>query len=214
MNRRTIGATVVTVMWIVAGFVWYLAQPESFAGLKANQVGDSLAGFFAPLAFLWIIVAYLQQGDELQQNTEALRLQEKRLAAQVEESRRHVETARQRLELERERRLQAQESRKEQLQPGFESAGGSSRGGVPWTMKVEVGGGSAQDIAVALGGKSLDVKGGEYVKDGQRFQVEVPKRHKGEVLEISYLDEEGDRRTQKYTYTGRASFKPYVGSQA
>ena len=38
---------------------------QSFSGLEPNSVGDFLAGLFAPLAFLWLVVGLLQQGQEL-----------------------------------------------------------------------------------------------------------------------------------------------------
>lgn len=47
-----------------------------------NELGDFLAGSFSPLAFLWLVLGYLQQQEELQQNTEALRLQAAELKTQ------------------------------------------------------------------------------------------------------------------------------------
>lgn len=46
--------------------------------LKPNEWGDFFAGFFAPLAFLWLIFGYYQQGQEL-------RLQAQEFANFVEE---------------------------------------------------------------------------------------------------------------------------------
>ena len=45
----------------------------------------------APLAFLWLVIGYFQQGDELSQNTKALEQQEKALQLQVDELRQSVE---------------------------------------------------------------------------------------------------------------------------
>ena len=53
--------------------------------IEPNELGDSLAGFFAPLAFLWLFFGYYQQGQELKQNTEALRLQSEELSNLVRE---------------------------------------------------------------------------------------------------------------------------------
>lgn len=47
--------------------------------LKLNEKGDFLAGIFSPLAFLWLVYGYLQQGQELKQNTKALKMQAEEL---------------------------------------------------------------------------------------------------------------------------------------
>ena len=40
-----------------------------------SAYGDFLAGAVAPIAFLWLILGYMQQGQELKENTNALRQQ-------------------------------------------------------------------------------------------------------------------------------------------
>lgn len=58
--------------------------------LTSNELGDFLAGTFAAPAFFILILGYIQQGKELQQNTAALQLQAKELRSSVEEYRRLV----------------------------------------------------------------------------------------------------------------------------
>jgi len=45
------------------------------AGLpkELNAQGDFFAGFFAPLAFLWLVLGYLQQGEELRMQAQELK---------------------------------------------------------------------------------------------------------------------------------------------
>ncbi|MFN4312570.1 MAG: hypothetical protein ACK4FK_18455 [Ferrovibrio sp.] len=38
---------------------------RKFWCLPPNEMGDFFAGIFAPLAFLWLVLGYMQQGDEL-----------------------------------------------------------------------------------------------------------------------------------------------------
>jgi hypothetical protein len=59
---------------------------DEFATLRLNEWGDFLAGVAAPVALLWLVLGYLQQGIELRQNTEALRLQYQELRSQVKET--------------------------------------------------------------------------------------------------------------------------------
>lgn len=54
-----------------------------FCNLKLNELGDFLAGVFGPIAFLWLVLGYVQQGRELRINSEALRLQAEELANSV-----------------------------------------------------------------------------------------------------------------------------------
>lgn len=64
-----------TGIWLSCG-VWFISCNWSrVSSLEPNALGDMLAGFFAPLAFLWLVAGYLQQGRELMQNTKAILLQ-------------------------------------------------------------------------------------------------------------------------------------------
>ncbi len=63
---------------------------QAFWRAPPNEFGDALAGIFAPLAFLWLVVATFLQRDELQaqrkeleQNREALMLQAEELKNSV-----------------------------------------------------------------------------------------------------------------------------------
>jgi hypothetical protein len=84
-GRTTVGIILSAVYLIVAALIlqenWALAKQ-----MKPNEWGDFLAGVFAPLAFLWLVLGYFQQGDELRLNTEALKLQAEELRHQVAET--------------------------------------------------------------------------------------------------------------------------------
>ena len=91
--------------------------------MTLNEWGDFFAGVVAPLAFLWLILGYLQQGEEVRSNTETLRLQQQALqqqvagtAALVRNSEQQAKAAVERLELERSKyeRLLAQEKARTQ----------------------------------------------------------------------------------------------------
>lgn len=51
--------------------------------LELNELGDFFAGVFGPLAILWLVLGFFQQGMELRQNNEALNLQAQELRASV-----------------------------------------------------------------------------------------------------------------------------------
>lgn len=51
--------------------------------MTPNEVGDFLAGIFGPLALLWVVLGFLQQGAELRYSRDALILQAKELRSSV-----------------------------------------------------------------------------------------------------------------------------------
>lgn len=51
--------------------------------MDLNSIGDFLAGAFGPIAFLWLVLGFFQQGKELQLSSEALQLQAKELKESV-----------------------------------------------------------------------------------------------------------------------------------
>ncbi len=73
-----------------------------FEELKLNELGDFLAGAFGPLAILWLILGYFQQGIELRQNSHALHLQAEELKNSVEQQRELVKVAQQQYASDRE----------------------------------------------------------------------------------------------------------------
>lgn len=83
MKRYTTAGILATVTYVglAAFLVW--SKRDGLGTLELNEWGDSLAGIFAPVAFFWLVLGYVQQGDELQQNTEALQEQQKELMRQV-----------------------------------------------------------------------------------------------------------------------------------
>ena len=79
----------VTMVWLllIVGFTFFgnLTVPQSL-----NELGDFLAGICAPIAFFWLILGYMQQAKQLEQNTQALQQQEHALQLQIEEIRESV----------------------------------------------------------------------------------------------------------------------------
>ncbi|MBD9629786.1 hypothetical protein [Pseudomonas sp. PDM19] len=67
------------VCWLIWGRIGTLQT------MDLNEVGDFLAGVFGPVAILWLILGYFQQGMELQQNNKALQMQADELRNSVEQ---------------------------------------------------------------------------------------------------------------------------------
>ncbi|MDY6458630.1 hypothetical protein [Acinetobacter faecalis] len=91
MNERSSKFAVwMTILWLGGIFSFYILglfeRPESF-----NELGDFLAGVFAPVAFLWLIYGYFQ-------NSEALQAQIKEMSDGVKQQAQLVNLQREQLE--------------------------------------------------------------------------------------------------------------------
>ncbi|WP_373357904.1 hypothetical protein ACEN3H_13735 [Acinetobacter lactucae] len=87
------------IFWIVLSYIIFITIYTLYsmqAGgenrfLNSNELGDFLAGIFAPLAFLFLYLGYIQQSKELQQNTQALSLQAHELTNLVNNQKKEIE---------------------------------------------------------------------------------------------------------------------------
>jgi hypothetical protein len=88
-------AAVLTIVWLVLllALGWFrsgdflpLHVSSQPGKLSLNEIGDFLAGIFAPLAFLWFFVSTSLQRIELQETREVLSKQQKELAQSARES--------------------------------------------------------------------------------------------------------------------------------
>lgn len=91
---------VLTAAYLLGVFLYWRTGVDDLLALQPNAFGDFLAGTFAPLAFLWLVLGFLQQGDELRYSADALWLQSKELQNSVEQQRELVKVTREELELQ------------------------------------------------------------------------------------------------------------------
>jgi hypothetical protein len=96
-----------TAVYLIIIIAFLATRFGEFASLKLNELGDFLAGSFGPIAFLWLVLGFLQQGRELKLSTDALHLQAQELKHSVEQQSimadaavRQIEAARQALDLQ------------------------------------------------------------------------------------------------------------------
>lgn len=82
LGRMQIGLLITAVYATGVGVLLALRWDE-VRSLDLNALGDFAAGAAGPIAFLWLVLGYFQQGDELRINTEALQSQAEELRQSV-----------------------------------------------------------------------------------------------------------------------------------
>lgn len=140
----------VTVLWL--GFAGYMFATQTHPD-QLNAWGDFFAGFFAPLAFLWLVLGYLQQGEELKHSTQALQLQAEELRNSVEQQSQLVAVSREQMKQEFEALQEERERRRDAARPKFVPQRSTfivSGGTVEHTLKVVNVGNTATDVRIAF----------------------------------------------------------------
>ena len=88
MDWRIFMGLSLTTIWLITGFL-YVSNSVGWTGfvnLPVEEVGSFLEGAFAPLAFLWLVIGYFLQQQELIQNTQAMRAQANEIARTAEQA--------------------------------------------------------------------------------------------------------------------------------
>lgn len=86
------------ILFILIYSFYFIKSDGENVLLASNELGDFLAGFFSPIAFLFLVLGYIQQGKELRQNTDALKLQVEELKQNVIAQNKLVQIQQQELE--------------------------------------------------------------------------------------------------------------------
>jgi len=185
--------------------------------MTLNEWGDFFAGVVAPVAFLWLILGYVQQGEEVRSNTETLHLQQKALQEQVEgtaalvrnaEAQTKATVARLELEQSKWERLRANE--KASIQPVlmFESG----QGGAPsFRMRFKNDGGRARSLTVRSVGPQtgrVQIQPSDYIGAGDSGMIGVDGITTfPTTVEIGYLDAEGDEGIMRLEIYAEGAFR-------
>lgn len=186
-SRRFRIGVAVSVVWILSVGVLVWLKFDDSRSLLLNEWGDFFAGVFAPLAFLWLVLGYLQQGDELRLSADALRQQAQELKESVVQQQALVEVSREDLQ-----------SRRNAAQPHFriEPGGSVTVGGMrsyrfklrnygAAVSKVEIRGTDQTGQLISSG--EIPVFDG---RGGKEFGLEIPRSANNAKVrvDISYLD--------------------------
>jgi hypothetical protein len=207
-SRTGIG---VTVSVIYAGLLISLAtwRWSDIATLKLNELGDFAAGAFGPMAILWLVLGYFQQGDELKQNTDALKLQAEELANSASQQAALVALTREQLDAERQRLAEEKRELHRLNQPRFHfdsQLTGAVSGTSFFLIKATNVGANCSHVRFhGRAGDRVDLKGQSLARldSGGEINIELQISNTqllGDTeLRISYFDALGKSGEQKAT---------------
>ncbi|WP_284124526.1 hypothetical protein [Parerythrobacter aestuarii] len=182
--------------------IYFLSEQDAFWRMRPNEFGDFLAGSAAPLAFLWLVLGFLQQGIELRNSSKALHIQGEELRNSVEQQRALVEVARDQLKSELDDR-RAKELEAERLaQPRFLTVGGASYSGQTTKQKFHFRNVAATctDVSIVVDGqvtsKAAHLPAGETISM-QRSYDDLSKMEDFRAT-IYFKDELGKNGSQEF----------------
>jgi hypothetical protein len=210
-RMRVLIAWVVTGIWLLMAGSYIYAEWSHIEGLNAIDIGALVSGVVMPLAFLWLIVGYFQQGEELRQNTEALRKQADQLEQQIQGTKslvlvavRQTEATVRMVQLERKKFEEESKSKIRAAQPRFvlEQGMRDPRAG---SMRLHNVGAHASNLVIVTGDPAIkaSIQPSTFVQSGGFVNVhfDVPDYALLQAR-LEYSDAQGVRRRITLSWTG------------
>lgn len=182
-----------TYAWAVRGNMLAM-DPDEFATF--------LSGVFAPLAFLWLVLGFRQQGDELQNSARALWLQGEELRNSVEQQRQLVEVSRDQLAADYTRRMEEEQEADRIAQPVLHGSIDGNYSGLQRVLTIRIHNGGPTCSAVSVVANGNDAGGSPVLLPANRLDMQVSFMTPGEVaaqdIAVQYTDARGNRREQRF----------------
>ncbi|WP_156480516.1 hypothetical protein [Aquipseudomonas alcaligenes] len=191
------GGLAATALYVIGVCSYSFLNWGDFQGLDPNSVGDFLAGAFSPLAFLWLVLGYFQQGQELRQNNEALHLQAKELSASVAQQVKMVEAQSKEL-------LNYERSLEPLLKLSFDNVELDSEGDDYYSFSVHNLGEYCENMCVELDNyfRPYNVEFATMFRDEMRgFWIQCGSdREESFGINISYVNRSGVQGVQSFSF--------------
>jgi hypothetical protein len=168
---------------------------DALERMPLNEMGDFLAGVFGPVAILWLILGFFQQGHELRQNNEALRLQADELRNSVNQQKEMAGIAGRQLEAELLKANYEREQREAALLPSLRLIANvpSADGSLNVNFYISNQGNNAEDISLYCDDRfvgstsSLETNQKTLFKTSlpvldEKYNIRIDYRYGGDVL--------------------------------
>lgn len=193
---------VITAVYLIFLCSMAVISGDQLFSLEPNEFGDLLAGAFAPLAFLWLVLGFFQQGEELKASVAALELQGEELRNSVEQQRELVKVSREHMESEVEVLRFEREAAEFAAQPTFVPRGGASYTGEQASFRIGFvnAGADATNVVLRVDERSAVEK--RYLAKGDAIETTVSYTSHRDLADISgyisYFDAQGNPRARRF----------------
>lgn len=178
-----------TIGFLLSGFyllvIFVLTRDDltNLSKLPVNELGDFLTGVFGPIAVFWLVLGYLQQGNELKLSVKALELQADELRNSVEQQSKLAELSREQLSQEFDRQRE-EKAHREAMDRGafvvkFEGSYGRVDGDTEHHISVVNLGQSVASFGFMFGNGLQLVESEIFDEDGIEITYPIWERHKG-----------------------------------
>lgn len=205
-------AAALTIVWVAFWIFAIAIEWQNFKTLSFNEVGDFMAGSFGPVAFLWLVLGFFQQGEELKNNVEALKLQAEELRHSVEQQKEMVAVTRETLDHERKALEQQEIEYKRRIQPRFEPLFKASVGQgdqkAKYDLTLHITNNVASSVQITLKTEDTHTIVGQqylpYIQDNTSTKISdfggqmTSKYADSLIVEISYMDRENTQQKLMY----------------
>lgn len=202
----------VSVAWLAIGICLMAFVGNWSGGIKPNEWGDVFAGMAAPMAFLWLVLGFIQQGQELKLSTDALKLQAAELKNAVEQHRQLVEVSREQVEASLRREREEHRLRRLNSQPAFalyQAGITPSHLRIRYDIGLRNEGGQATNVNVSVEGFEIARSTFPVVRPGAEVTIRLSRPADPEApptnIHITYLDQ--DKAENSVDFVGH-----YIGN--
>lgn len=209
---RTLSILGIAITFVYLGILWFIfdGRLTEILLMPPNEIGDLLAGMFGPLAILWLILGFFQQGIELRQNTKALELQAEELKNSVEQQRELVSVTRSQMEAELAVVRHEQELQKKNALPKFIFHDASiytnaTHSDLVFNSGLENVGNTATSVSISCSSeiRSISPRNFATYKRGEKITVQwiapaVSDSTEGVWMQIEFIDASGIQGNQRF----------------
>jgi hypothetical protein len=202
-HRLFFWGLIASALYVGALAVYTTIVWGAMLAMKPDQFATFLSGVFAPLAFMWLVLGFRQQGDELQNSARALWLQGEELRNSVEQQRALVEVSREQLQADYADRVRADDEADRAAQPQLLGSTSGSFMGPKRQLSfiVTTAGPICSDVQLVV--NSGIVASNPVFREGDRAQFsrtyESPEDVEPLEITVVYTDLRGNRRAQKFS---------------
>lgn len=208
MKFLTIVGLVLSTIWLLVMFVLINWKFESVGAMDLNEIGDFLAGVTAPLALLWLVIGYFQQGKEISQNTKALKLQVEETAQLARNAERQA-AATEQMAILNKTQYETEEAREHALsQPLLISSGGTTSQGSASKTHLQNKGGPVTNIEIKSDAPySINFSPVQALDEDQKATLTIAPELGNSLqypinFELHYTDAVGKKQMKLYSMIG------------